>query len=261
MRNIVIQALAVTVSIIAFGAPAAAQLVPHRAVYQLSLNDSQGSVVDANGLLAMEWRDACDGWVSNQQLMFVASTDGGRSFDMDVRFTSWESDDNTKLRFTTQTFSGGRLLEKYEGHALLDRPGGSGRALYSLPNKVELDLPQGTVFPTEHVRRLLNSARSGQFLASHQVFDGAGPASDALNLVTAFIGQRAVAERDSVTDSRQWPMSLAYFQKSDDALPSFEVTFDLGDNGVMRALSLDYGDFVLGAALEQLTMLEQPAGC
>ena len=73
-------------------------LLSHRAAYRLSLaeNGSTSAFVSVRGALVMEWRATCEGWLSTQQLGFVAqSAEGGAAVSYDVRFSSWESTDNT----------------------------------------------------------------------------------------------------------------------------------------------------------------------
>ena len=79
----------------AAGPPAAIDLVPHRAAYRLSLADSERSLdlVEADGVLGIEWRAECDGWLSQQLLAFTAYTQEGAALSFDVRFNSWESRD------------------------------------------------------------------------------------------------------------------------------------------------------------------------
>ena len=56
-------------------------LLSHRAVYRLSLadSDSGSSLTRVRGGLVLEWRAACDGWLSQQRLGFVAEAAEGSS--------------------------------------------------------------------------------------------------------------------------------------------------------------------------------------
>ena len=259
--------------------PAAAELTSHRAAYRLSLADSERSLdlVEADGVLGIEWRVACDGWLSRQFLAFKAHTQEGEELSYDVRFSSWESSDNRRLRFRVRRFDeGGRLDEEFRGEAVLGEeeggggapPGDGGRrgggvARFTLPEAKTVELPPGTMFPTEHMQSVLASARSGERLVSHAVFDGSG--FDALTQVTAAIGrpQRAGEPRERGGDEqeprRSWPVSMAYYDVAAGGdLPDFEVAFLLNDDGVLRELTLDYGEFRLNAVLETLEVLAPP---
>lgn len=241
-------------------AAAPVDLLPHRAAYRLSLAQAEPGVglVEAHGGLVLEWRAACDGWLSQQRLGFVASSDEGPGLTYDVRFSSWEARDDTRMRFAVRSHGEAGLREEFRGTAQLEGPGGKGIARYDVPEGRSIALPAGTLFPTEHVRRLIASAKAGERIAIHDLFDGSGP--DALARVTAVIGAPKVmpAAEGGVREHR-WPVSLAYHRLDvADELPQFELSFLLGERGVLHDVMLDYGDFTLRAELERLETLEAP---
>ena len=255
-------------SAVAFGAgapplrAAPVNLLPHRAAYRLSLADAESGsgVTQVRGGLVLEWRAACDGWLSQQRLGFVAESEEDPGFTYDVRFSSWESRDNTQLRFNVRSFDGLRMQEEFRGLAKLDAPGAKGTARYSLPEDDVVELPAGTIFPTEHVADLVEAAQGGERVVSRQVFDGSG--ENALTRATAVIGKpEAVRLAGGAAEERRWPVSIAYFgegKAADDALPQFEISFDLSEGGVLHDVRLDYGEFTLDARLEKLETFDQP---
>ena len=259
----------------ATGASARVDLLSHRAVYRLSLADTERSigVTSIDGGLVLEWRASCEGSISNQRIGFVAGLGDGPGFVYDVRFSSWESRDGTQLRFSVRSFDDGKLVEAYRGEAALDAADGGGQATFVSPEDQTLELPRGTLFPTEHMRRLIESAERGDVVIGHDLFDGSG--LEGLSRVTAVIGRSEVAERPSPEDADQkgadqmgadatgtariWPVSLAYHPEAGvDDMPSFEISFDLTERGVLHDLVLDYGDFALKAEMEQLETFPEP---
>jgi len=238
---------------------AAVELLSHRAAYRLSLADAAGAVgvSDVRGGLVLEWRESCEGSISTQRLGFVATMGDGPDFSYDVRFSSWESPDHKRLRFNVRSFDGGDLFEEYQGEALLDERG-SGRAAFAKPSPEAIELPVGTLFPTEHMRRLIEGAAQGEVVVSHDVFDGSG--FEGLSRITAVIGRsRPVADEAAASGRLRWPVSLAYHDAGGaDDMPSFEITFELSERGVLHDLVLDYGDFALAAQLQQLETFEAP---
>jgi hypothetical protein len=238
---------------------AAVELLSHRAAYRLSLADAAGAVgvSDVRGGLVLEWRESCEGSISTQRLGFVATMGDGPDFSYDVRFSSWESPDHKRLRFNVRSFDGGDLFEEYQGEALLDERG-SGRAAFAKPSPEAIELPVGTLFPTEHMRRLIEGAAEGEVVVSHDVFDGSG--FEGLSRITAVIGRsKPVADEAAASGRLRWPVSLAYHDAGGaDDMPSFEITFELSERGVLHDLVLDYGDFALAAELEQLETFEAP---
>jgi hypothetical protein len=244
------------------GSIAQAALEPHRAAYRLKLAEKHRAspLTYVRGGLVIEYRLGCDGWLSRQRLRFGAATEGGEGITHDVRFSSWESLDGLRLRYTVRSFEGDVLQEEYRGEAWLDSKDGGGVASFGLPHEEKVILPSGTVFPTDHIRRVLEEAGAGKRFVSHEVFDGWG--FDALTQITSVIGSPRTVEPAlaEVGKSRAWPVSMAYYnieRKAD--TPDFEAAFLLTEEGVLRELLLDYGEFQLDATLESLELLERPA--
>jgi hypothetical protein len=242
--------------------PVAAALQPHRAFYRLELGETHGvdPLQGVEGGLVIEWRLACDGWLSRQRLGFVAATEDGVGLTRDVRFSSWEAADGSSLRYTLRSFQGDALEEEFRGEARIEGRGG-GVASFSKPEEVDVRLPGGTIFPTEHLERVLLGAERGERLMTHEVFDGWG--FDSLTQITTVIGEPRPlpASAGRPEGGRAWPISMAYYKiDSQSDVPEFEASFLLSADGVMRELALDYGDFMLNGTLEQLDLLGQP-GC
>ncbi|HEY1737049.1 MAG TPA: DUF1849 family protein, partial [Methylovirgula sp.] len=56
-----------------------------------------------------------------------------------------------------------------------------------------------------------------------------------------------------------WPVSISYFDDGrKDEAPNYTLAFDLYENGISRALRLDYGDFVLAGQMVSLKLLPTP---
>ncbi|MEO1089702.1 MAG: DUF1849 family protein [Pseudomonadota bacterium] len=232
---------------------AGAALASHRAFYLLSLAEAGGGLVDAKGGLALEWRDACEGFVTQQRLSFVALTETGGTLTHDVRFSSFEAADGSALQFVMRSYMDGEIFDDVRGEAI--RVGDQVRAIYSEPEETELMLPEETVFPSEHMSRLLGQAAAGDRLVTYTVFDGAGQLDEAFSAVTAVVGEPTAIEGDA--GAKAWPMALAYHTPGDSGadLPVFELRFDLTDRGIMQRIELDYGDFALRAHLDDLELL------
>jgi len=247
----------------ASAALAQAELQPHIAAYRLSLDhrSGAGALVEARGGLVIEWQLDCDGWLSRQRLGFVGRTDVGATISHDVRFSSWESTDGSRLRFAVRSFENEELQDEFRGIAELKGRNG-GIAEFTKPRKETVPLPPGTVFPTEHIQQVLKAAAAGARFVSHEVFDGYD--FDALTQVTSVIGAAQPLEPGpglALEDSSgsAWQLSMAYYSVEDEAeAPQFEATFLLDDKGILYDVGLDYGDFRLAAELEQLELLERP---
>jgi len=243
---------------------AGATLEPHVAAYRLGLHAKRGASAlgEVRGGLVIEWRLACDGWLSRQRLGFVATTEEGQGFSHDVRFSSWEAVDGSRLQYTIRSFGDDGPQEGYRGEAVLENGETGGLASFAEPQEQDVKLPPGTVFPTEHLQRVLTGAEQGMHFLSHEVFDGWG--FDALTQITSVIGQPQQLEAPAGgtiagAAGRAWPVSMAYYNvENPTEEPEFEASFLLIENGVLSDLVLDYGEFSLDATLEKLELLERP---
>lgn len=244
------------------GALAQAVLQPHIASYRLDLDHRHGasSLVAASGGLVIEWRLECEGWISRQRMGLVSTTDAGDTIRQDVRFASWEALDGSELRYAVRSFENDQRSQEFRGVAEVAQ-GQGGVAHFTLPHKAAVALPPGTVFPTEHIRLVLDAAASGAQIVSHEVFDGFG--FDALTQITSVIGGAqplaAGPEGTAEKSGSAWPLSMAYYNVEEgEQMPEFEATFLLDDRGVLHGLGLDYGDFRLQGTMEQLELLDRP---
>jgi hypothetical protein len=239
-----------------------ATLEPHVAAYRLSLKgqpEMANPFVEVRGGLVIEWRLACDGWLSRQRLAFVGTLQEGGDLGHDVRFSSWEALDGSRMRYSYRSYDDQQLQEEFRGEARVDHLD-RGVASFTEPSQRQIELPPDTIFPTVHIQQVLNSALAGEQFVSHKVFDGAG--FDSLTQITSVIGQpRMIGLSAEQHDERgrAWPVSMAYYDlHTPSDTPKFEAEFLLGEDGVIRDVVLDYGEFRLGAALEKLELIERP---
>ena len=242
----------------------AAALVPHKAAYTLSLGElrSSAAVIDAAGRLEFEWADVCDGWAVNQRFRIALLYEDGLSVSYGWRLSSWESKDGRHYRFFIRRFDPGGAAEEVRGEAELD-PDGGGRAVFQTPERREIALPAGTLFPTQHTRFVIEQAGEGAAPVWTQVFDGSD--DNGLSAISAAIAPQPAEEAPTLASpllagARSWHVDLAFYGPEPDALaPEQEQSLRLFDNGIVDEMRLDYGEFVLDADLAELTPLPRPA--
>ena len=234
-------------------------LVPHRASYEMKLSVARpnSGIVEVNGNMVLETADSCDGWNVKQRIKLTFLRNDGEEFVTDSNFTSYESKDGLELRFSVRNVQNDEVEEELRGQADLEGIGGKGRASFTLPEARSFDLPAGTLFPTQHMQSLIQAGRAGERIVTNYVFDGSGP--DALNKVTAVLGQGHTAKAEDGVDEQRWPVSLAYYGVGKaDELPQFSLGFELSERGVLHDITLDYGEFALKGELEKLEPLGEP---
>lgn len=247
----------------AFVKPAgAAEVIPHHAVYELSLKSAGHSEVsDVTGVIEFDWEDACDGWAVSYRMSMIFVYQGGNEMDFGLNVASWESKDGNRYRFFVKRLEGDQVTEEFRGEAELSAPGGPGKAEYTLPEKKSVDLPAGTLFPTAHSLRVLDIVAQGQTFLWATFFDGSD-GEGALG-VNAVVTDRKNAD---AAIGKSWPLlagaafsnvQLAFFRSSDESsLPESEQQLLMFDNGITSELVFDYGDFSVAGKLKQLTKLK-----
>lgn len=241
------------------------RLVPHRAVYALSLGELRlsSAVAEAAGRFEFEWSDVCDGWAVNQRFRIVLLYEDGLSVSFGWSLSSWESKDGRRYRFFIRRFDAGGQVESVRGEAELGADG-SGKAVFHEPEGREIALPAGTLFPTHHTRHVLERAEVGEAPVWTQVFDGSGDQGPFG--VSAVLSRRLPAGAPVQLDSPllegvpSWHVGLAFYGPDLGELePEQEQNLRLFANGVVDEMRLDYGEFVLDADLAALSPLPRPS--
>lgn len=258
--------MATGVCLVAVAAMAdAAELVPHRAAYVMNLNSAKPSsgVAGATGHMTYEFADSCDGWtVENKTSLNFVYTEGGQiatTWD----FLTWESKDGLRYRFHVRSTRNGMVTEEIDGTATLTGKDQGGIAKFTLPEPATVNLPKGTLFPSEHTLRLVERAEAGEKFFSRVVFDGSG--TDGPFEVSALIGKPISADtpsqgpRSPLTHTPSWRMQMAFFpQESKTEAPDYEVGVRYHANGVAQDVLQNFGDFSIKGTLEKLEPMPKP---
>ena len=260
--------LAAALGVAATGAPAAGDapvvLVNHRAVYDLSLAGGGGtrSVDSARGRIVIDFRgDACRGYtMQTRQVTELSSGETGPRLS-DMRSTTFEGGQGREFRFKTTTLTDNKPAAPVDGTAAAGADALSVK-LKGAPKPFTADGP--VLFPSLHMRRLVEAARAGQTTLSAKVYDGS---DDGRKIYDTFavIGRAATGPAANETRDKplrkgagarvqRWPVTLSYYTAgAGERTPVYTLAFDLYENGVSGALKLDYGDF---AILGDLTALD-----
>jgi expansin (peptidoglycan-binding protein) len=73
----------------------------------------------------------------------------------------------------------------------------------------------------------------------------------------------AAAGQPALKGLTRWPVTISYFDRNDpkreEQTPVYAITFELYENGISRALQLDYDDFVIAGDMSQLEIKDAPA--
>lgn len=253
--------------------PTAARIAGHRAAYNLELLEAQegASVSAVDGRMVLEVTDACDGYTLHQRIVLRIFDNHGGVVTSDFRMTSWEDAKGHSFRFNTREEVNGKEIQAFDGEAALDNAKG-GEVTLTGGDAGSLALKNGTVFPTAHTRELIDLAMRGEKLLSIDVFDGS-KGLGSLFATSAFVGTSFAAGdyqaehkgSELLIDDPSWSVQVAYFPYIDGSekrgeLPEFEIGYRIFMNGIVSDLQVDYGEFEVSGALDELEILPDP-GC
>ncbi|ADZ70263.1 cell envelope integrity EipB family protein [Polymorphum gilvum] len=247
----------------------AGPLASHRAVYDMRLGEvsEKANIAGISGRMVYEFSgDACEGYtVSFRFVTRFQDTDGGTQVT-DLRTTSFEEPANGLYQFLTTTYVDQELSEETRG-AAAEEDGGIAVDL-SVPSKRTVDLAGDIYFPTEHLMAVIEAAKNGQSFLEADIFDGS-ETGDKVYATTAVIGSRLSTQDLGGDDAEAvarigagmpWPVTVAYFDPAQDltgeAMPVYQLSFLLYENGISRRLVLDYGDFKIIGEMKDLVVFD-----
>ena len=255
----------------AMAAPADGKVifVPHRAVYDLTLKKSRGS----RGMEAVRGRilydftgSSCEGYGLQFRQVSELNSSAGRSVLSDLRSTSWEDGQAKKFTFSSENRLDERTSEVVDGQAV--RAGKAVKVTLRKPKRTTFRLPGDAVFPTEHMRRIILAARQGRSILQVPVYDGSDDGEKVYNTLTVIgkpiaAGDKppddAAAENPELATLMRWPVTISYFERKSESeqhqgeqTPVYAIGFELYENGISRALLLDYTDFTLTGKMTSL---------
>jgi hypothetical protein len=246
-------------------AAAGGPFLAHQALYELKLLKSRGtnSINSARGRILYNFSgSACEGYTSEfRQVSELDSGEGKRTLS-DLRSTSWEDGDGKSYRFKITTRMNEADSSPVDGMA--ERSGNQITVKLKQPEAKTFTLDGTTVFPTEQIQRIIKAAREGKSVLELMVYDGSDNGEKVYNTLSV-IGQPIPGDRsiatpdpsianDAMKSLTRWPVTVSYYDrdakaKDGEQTPVYAMSFELFENGVSRALVLDYNDFVISGAL------------
>ncbi len=243
-----------------------ASLAPHRAVYDLELDNAtdRSGITSVKGRIVYEFEGSnCEGYTTRHRIVIQMDTDEFSRLQ-DQQMSSFEEADGSMFRFVNKTFLDGVEDKVIEGTATRK----SGKVSVELKN-AEGEAPAlgAVLFPTGHTKALLDKIAAGETFFELPIFDGSDEGASAY-ATTVIVGKEmATAKYDADSDGkthRAWPVSIAYFdeaEKNGEGLPVYRIDFVLFQDGITQDLVIDYGDFAMKGKLVDLDLRKGDAAC
>jgi len=250
---------------IAAQAAAGATFLPHQALYELSLVKSRGStsIEAARGRILYNFSgSACEGYTSDFRQVSELDNGEGKTTLSDLRSTSWEDGAGKTYRFKIDTRMNNGDPSAVDGVA--ERAGDHISVKLKQPVAKTFTLDGSTVFPTEQIQRIIAAAREGKSVLELSVYDGSDNGEKVYNTLSV-IGKAIPGDRetgspdpstvhDKMKALTRWPVTVSYYDRdakanSGEQTPVYAMSFELYEDGVSRALVLDYNDFVISGKM------------
>ena len=245
-------------------AAASGPFLAHQALYDLSLVKSRGSnsINNARGRILYNFSgSACEGYTSEFRQVSELDSGEGKVTLSDLRSTSWEDGAGKSYRFKIDARMNDADSSPVDGIA--ERNGDHITVKLNQPETKTFTLDGATVFPTEQIQRIIAAAREGKSVLELTVYDGSDNGEKVYNTLSV-IGQPIHGDHTTAPDPStandvmksltRWPVTVSYYDrdakaKDGEQTPVYAMSFELFENGVSRALVLDYNDFVISGAL------------
>jgi envelope integrity protein B len=246
-------------------------LAPHRAIYDLKLAEARGrrQLSAVQGRIVYDFSgSSCEGYALQFRQVTQLDNGEGKVVVSDLRSATWEEGEAKNYRFNFQNYLSERLVDSVDGRA--ERKPQAVAINLAQPEQKQFNVDAAVVFPTEHIRRIVTAARAGQTVLELPVYDGSETGEKLYNTLTVIgraipPGERkpddAVADKPGFDKLTRWPVTISYFDRAKEGAageqtPVYSIRFELYENGVSRALLLDYGDFSIRGTMTELDMRE-----
>jgi hypothetical protein len=250
------------------GSAQAANLAPHRAIYDLSTVEvsDKAPFQSAEGRLAYEVQGSeCEGWAVTYRIANRYSNRDGTEQVFDTQVTSWEAGDGTELRVNQKLFVDSKLSNEYKITIKRDTGNSATEGIILNPAETKFKIVPDTFFTMNHQGRVVDAAKKGESRDSSVVFDGSDDRKSFR--IISFIGKERTAAEfpegvtvkggDGLRALKAWPVTMSYYPAENEQAdePTYQSTLTLIENGVAMSLDVNYGTHVVKGKLTSLEML------
>ena len=215
---------------------------------------------------------ACEGYALQFRQVTELDSGEGKVALSDLRTTTWEEGEGKSFRFKSQNYMDQQQLDEVDGSAERDSERGRGQAEQARGQEVRCR--DGRVSDRAHAA-LIEAARAGKSLLEVQVYDGSETGEKIYHTLSV-IGHRIEPEQEAGRRrGGQGGARRSDALAGDDQLfrqdreegrrqpseqtPVYAISFEIYENGISRALMLDYGDFVIDGKMSSLEVKKAKA--
>ncbi|ABM45501.1 hypothetical protein X471_00436 [Bartonella bacilliformis str. Heidi Mejia] len=239
----------------------AVALTPHRVIYDFKLGDtpSEMKALGMSGRLVHELIGSeCKGYKVSSRFISRTHTENVQERITDQQIVSYETSDGRKFHFEVNDNVGQEVKHNIQGVA--ERTDDGIVVKLKKPKEDVYKLPLAD-FPTMYLKNIIRQAKANHHLYQATVFDGTGNANKIIER-SVIIGEKQVLPSDSkmekLDQEDHWPVQISYYddEKNKGGLPTYHMSFLLSETGIMRDLSINYGEFSMHADLVSFELLD-----
>ena len=256
-------------------APDGIVLAPHRAIYELALATTRGGtgVSAVVGRMAYDLTGSvCEGYTQTMRFVTRMTNQSGNTVVTDLRSSTWEDGQGKRFRFDSSQYRDDKVTETTVGEAARGNADEEVKVELTKPAKKSISVSSRVHFPVQHTIALLAAAKAAKSAFRAELYDGSEKGEKVYDTVAAIGRVQApgsnrklplVKNAERLDELKGWPVSIAYFEPGggeQDAVPVYELSFLMFENGVSRKLFIDYGEFALQGELTSIAFHE-PSKC
>lgn len=242
-------------------------LAPHVAVYDLALLRKSGDLLDGSARIASRLERKSCGRVDLDYRFVARSEREDATVVTDQLTVSIEDDDAGTFSFTTRTFVDNEPESVIRGTA--STTGAGTKVEIVEPEPGTFDLPV-SVFPSAHMRDLIDKASAGERIVETRLYDGDNEAGKMLTTTavitaaddrsTAGTANRASNGLDGLDGLRRWRIDESFYNTDGaaDGSALFRTIYTLYENGVSDDITIDTGDYAFAGSLFKLELGQAP---
>jgi hypothetical protein len=251
--------LFLTVNIFLMNPSFALQLLSHKATYTLNVENIKNSFLEGGqGQTFFEIQEVCNGWKVREDYVLMYQLPNNKSAKSYSSFTTFENKNSTKHSFQLTEKSDLNGENDYQGFVEKNQKNISGSLINQ--NIKKLSFNKNTLFPLEHLKRVIEKAKKGQNIFTSEVFFG-NEESNHIKIVSTFISNKkqvSVQNLKNFSKIMVWPIKIAFYSKTESKTkPDYEISLELDEVGVVYSYKVDYGDFEVKAKLKDFKVIDK----
>ena len=211
----------------------------------------------------------CEGYILQFRQVSELDSGEGKVALSDLRANTWEEGDAKSFRFNSTNYLNQKPVESADGNANRDTQRCDGQTRQARHENAQPQLKH-RVPDRAHATHHRGGA-DGKTILEFPVYDGSENGQKVFDTLTV-IGRPIPPDEKKPTDAAagmpelanmtRWPVTISYFDRTTpggEQTPVYAIGFEMFENGISRALNLDYGDFVVGGEMKELQLKETKA--